>query len=361
MTPYLAIGLMSGTSLDGIDAALIETDGDRNVRSLGALSEAYDPDFRSKLRRALAGEIDAATLEAELTDRHAAIVERLLAKFGRKPNDVAVVGFHGQTIAHDPQARRTWQIGDGQRLADRLGVDVVFDFRSADVAAGGEGAPLAPIYHAALAARLDAWPVAIVNIGGVANVTWIGEGGRIVACDVGPGNGPIDDWMQALAGKPFDADGATARSGTVDQERIKQALADPFFQRPAPKSLDRLDFTMTLAEGLTLANGAATLTEFTAAAIARSAETLPSQPERWLVVGGGRHNAYLMERLASLVDGAVEPIEAIGSDGDFIEAEAFAYMAVRTKRGLPISFPETTGAPEPMCGGRLAAPKALSA
>ena len=355
MTPVLAIGLMSGTSLDGIDAALIETDGRDMVRPLGGLTLPYAPDLRARLRRAIAGQIDPTSLETELTDLHGAVVEALLTAQARTAEEIAVVGMHGQTVLHRPEERRTWQIGDGGRLAAALGIDVVHDFRSADVAAGGEGAPLAPVYHAALAAKAAERPLAIVNIGGVSNVTWIGrDASDLVACDVGPGNGPIDDWVQAQAGLPFDEDGALARSGRIDEARIATALAATFFKRPPPKSLDRLDFTDELAAGLNSADGAATLTAFTAASIAASVEVLPAAPARWLVTGGGRRNGYLMELLAARAGAPVDPVEAIGADGDRLEAEAFAYMAVRSLAGDPISFPGTTGAPQPLAGGRVA-------
>ncbi len=354
MTRRLAIGLMSGTSLDGVDAALVETDGRDHCAPLAALTSFYPADFRKALRQAIAGAIDPAPLEAQLTDYHAEATELLLAKSGRAATEVAIVGFHGQTVLHRPEQRRTWQIGDGARLARRLGIDVAFDFRSADVAAGGQGAPLAPVYHAALAADLPERPVAFLNIGGVANVTWIGADGRLIACDVGPGNGPIDDWVTRHTGQPFDADGQLARSGAADASRLRQALSASFFARPAPKSLDRLDFTEDLAAGLAPADGAATLTEFTAAAIAASAALFPAPPVRWLGAGGGRSNGYLMERLAARLAAPVQPVEAIGVNGDDVEAQAFAYMAVRVAEGLPISFPETTGAPGPLTGGRIA-------
>lgn len=354
MTLTCAIGLMSGTSLDGIDAAMIETDGADRVRRLGGVSEAYEPEFRASLRAAIAGEIDPRALERTLTDLHAQAVDALVAETGRKPD---VAGFHGQTVLHRPEERRTWQIGDGQRLADRLGCDVVHDFRGADVAAGGEGAPLAPIYHAALTAETPERPLAVVNIGGVANVTWIGPDGLLIACDVGPGNGPIDDWVARTLGRPFDADGVAAAAGTPASDRIATALQSAFFDRPPPKSLDRLDFTDDLAAGLSPEDGAATLTEFTARAILESVRTLPAPPARWLVTGGGRRNRTLMGRLRALADAPVDPIEAVGADGDMLEAEAFAYMAVRSLAGAPISFPGTTGAPTPMTGGRLSKPK----
>lgn len=358
------IGLMSGTSLDGIDAALIETDGEAVARPLAGCSTAYDAAFRQALRSAISGDRAPAELEAELTRRHAAAVRDLLGAAGLSTEAIDLVAFHGQTVLHRPNERRTWQIGDGQWLADDLKLPVAFDFRSNDVAAGGEGAPLAPIYHAALAARIEERPVAFVNIGGVGNVTWIGPsqpgealGANLVAFDTGPGNGPIDDWVMRERGLPYDADGALARAGTPAEDRITRALQAPFFRRQPPKSLDRLDFTAGLADGLSCEDGAATLTAFTARSIAKSARIMPMPPKRWIVSGGGRRNETLMRELRAATATPVDAIEAIGADGDMIEAEAFAYMGARTLLGLPISFPGTTGAPRPLTGGRIAHPR----
>ena len=352
----LSLGLMSGTSLDGVDAALLETDGGAYAEPLSAAFTPYSHTFRSNLRRAIAGEIGPGTLEIELTDLHADAVTQLLQKSDRKAADIDLIGFHGQTVAHDPANGRTWQIGDGQRLADKTGITTVFDFRTADVAAGGEGAPLAPIYHVAIAAAIPERPVAILNIGGVANITWIGERGGLIAYDTGPGNGPLDDWMQTHTSHLIDQNGAFARTGHIDESHVQKALAADFFNNAPPKSLDRLDFTMAMANGLNPRNGAATLTEITVAAIAQSIEIMPEPPKRWFVTGGGRLNSWMMERLAANLEAPVDPIEAIGRDGDNLEAEAFAYLAVRTKIGLPISFPGTTGTPRPIPGGRIAYP-----
>lgn len=360
------IGLMSGTSLDGIDAALIETDGEAVARPLASFSTAYDAEFRQALRGAIAGDRAPADLEPELTRRHAAAVRDLLGAANCAADTIDLVAFHGQTVLHRPDERRTWQIGDGQWLADDLNLPVAFDFRTNDVAGGGQGAPLAPIYHAALAARVAERPVAFVNIGGVGNVTWIGStqpgaaiGANLVAFDTGPGNGPIDDWVMRQRGLPYDADGELASAGTPAEDRIAKALAAAFFQRKPPKSLDRLDFTAALADGLSCEDGAATLTAFTARSIAKSAEIMPAPPERWIVSGGGRRNGTLMRDLQAATTAPVEAIETIGADGDMIEAEAFAYMGARTLGGLPISFPGTTGAPRPLTGGHIAHPKAV--
>jgi anhydro-N-acetylmuramic acid kinase len=351
------IGLMSGTSLDGVDAAWLTTDGERIGEFGPTLTLPYDDRLRADLRRILD---QAATLDpddrrlksatARLTEYHV----RAVAALGRNAD---LIGFHGQTILHQPDRQRTWQIGDAMELAWRTGVAVAWDFRSADVAAGGQGAPLAPVFHAALAHEA-AKPLAVLNIGGVANVTWIGADGSLVAFDTGPGNGPLDDWIARRAGAAFDRDGAIARSGQVDQAVLGRLLADPYFARPAPKSLDRLDFAASLAasgvESLSPADGAATLVAFIAAAVA--AAPLPAPPQRWVVTGGGRRNPAIMQALRDRLGAPVDPVEAIGWDGDAVEAQCFGFLAARTKAGLPISFPGTTGIARPLPGGRITLP-----
>jgi anhydro-N-acetylmuramic acid kinase len=350
------IGLMSGTSMDGIDVAVLETDGLRIDWTGPARIFPYAPALRTRLDRAVRGpgrsRRELAALERELTDAHAAAVEAFMPELMPERRAIDLVGLHGHTLWHRPQERRTCQLGDGRRLAERLGIDVVFDFRSADVAAGGQGAPLAPIYHQALAAGLER-PVAILNLGGVGNLTWIGHGGPI-AFDTGPGNGLIDDWVRAHTDRAYDDGGRLAGAGRIDEARLAAMLAHPYFEQPPPKSLDRLDFTLAPIDGLGLEDGAATLAAFTARAVARARERLPAPPRRWLVTGGGRRNATLMRMLAEVLGVPVAPIEAIGADGDALEAQAFAFLAARSLRGLPISFPTTTGAPRPLPGGRLA-------
>jgi anhydro-N-acetylmuramic acid kinase len=350
----LAVGLMSGTSLDGIDAAVVETDGEGHIRPRGAVTVPYEGAMRDRLRQALGretrdAEIDA--LERDLTLAHARIVADLLGREGIPADSVGVVGFHGHTILHRPEGRRTWQLGDGGLLARETGIEVIADFRSADVAAGGQGAPLAPAFHAALAASLEK-PVAMLNVGGVANVTWIGPAGDLIAFDTGPGNALIDDWMLRRRGLPADEDGRLAAAGRIDEAVLTALLDNGYFAALPPKSLDRGDFDPSAADRLSDADGAATLTAFTAAAVARALPHLPAAPRRWIVCGGGRRNPVLMRMLAARLGAPVEPVEAIGWDGDVIEAQAFAYLAVRSGRGLPISWPGTTGAPSPLCGGR---------
>jgi anhydro-N-acetylmuramic acid kinase len=355
----LAIGLMSGTSLDGIDAALIRTDGEGVVEPIAFRSEPYSDQARRQLqevtRLALSydkprqsPEIVAAT--EMLTRRHVLAVHQLAAQAGVPLDQVEVVGFHGQTVAHRPQNGWTWQIGDGAAMAESLKRPVVADLRSADVAAGGQGAPLLPVYHRALLAQAE-MPVAVLNLGGVANITFIGRDGALIAFDTGPANGLVDDWMAAETRKTYDAGGALAATGEVHSDVLAQMLDNPWFDAPPPKSLDRADFTIAAARGLGAADGAATLTAFTAASVALALRLLPEKPRRLIVAGGGRHNATMMAMLADACLIPVEPIEALGWNGDATEAEGFAYMAVRTLKGLPISFPGTTGAPAPMPGG----------
>jgi anhydro-N-acetylmuramic acid kinase len=364
---FTALGLMSGTSMDGIDLALLVTNG-RGVSQVLATDHApWDDELRALVRRAMAAatrmdwrsrrERPGVLAEAEeaVTGAHVMAVRRFLKTTGMRPD---VIGFHGQTVVHRPEARLTVQLGDGQRLADALGIPVVWDMRAADVAAGGQGAPLAPAYHAALAEKFGILPVAFVNIGGVSNVTWVGRRGRLLAFDCGPGNAPIDDWVRRMTGASCDVDGRLAARGRVHEERVRGVLVHPFFRQPPPKSLDRGAFTEAVAEGLSAADGAATLTAITARAIALAGEWMPEMPEYWIVCGGGRRNRALMGMLAEAVrEGVVVPVESYGENGDMIEAACWGYLAVRSLLGLPLSWPETTGVPRPLSGGVLARPR----
>ena len=352
-----ALGLMSGTSLDGIDAALIETDGER-IAHFGPVGyRPYADAERDLLRRALAAATGLedraarpgalAEAEAMVTRAHAQAVEDFLAANRIDRRDVAVVGFHGQTVLHRPERRLTVQVGDGAALARHLGVPVVFDLRAADVAAGGQGAPLVPVFHRALVEGLARpHPVAVLNIGGVANVTYIDGAADLIACDTGPGNALIDDFMRARTGAPCDRDGAAAAKGRVDEAWLAAALAHPFFAAPPPKSLDRNAFAGLDASALSLGDGAA---------VAAVVPLLPKAPRAWIVAGGGARNPSLMRMLAERVGPAtVETAQAVGWSSDAVEAQAFAYLAVRALNGLPITFSRTTGAPRPMTGGRIA-------
>lgn len=345
---FRAIGLMSGTSMDGIDAALVVTDGHRVLERGPSATLPYDAAFRTRLRSVLGGGGAVAAVERELTLLHVEAARALLARTG----PVDVIGFHGHTILHRPQDRRTWQIGEGALMARELGVPVVDALRIDDVAAGGQGAPLVPAYHAAMAADLEK-PLAVLNVGGVANVTWIGADARLIAFDTGPGNALVDDWMHQRSGLPMDPEGRHAARGRVDETVLATLLDHPYFAKAPPKSLDRDDFTASAVAHLDRDDGAATLTAFTAASVARALTHLPQPPRRWIVCGGGRRNRTLMAMLAQrLAPAAVEPVEAVGWDGDAVEAEAFAFLAVRSLLGLPLTFPGTTGAPRDLTGGR---------
>jgi anhydro-N-acetylmuramic acid kinase len=354
---------MSGTSLDGIDVALIKTDGHRIVHRGPSRTYPYESDQRAMLRdaielaktlkdrRARPGEL--AAIEWALTDWHAVAVESFCEECGLTDSEVDLVGFHGQTVLHRPEQGLTVQLGDGALLARRLGKPVIYDLRAADVAAGGEGAPLVPVYHRALAASLEERPVAFVNIGGVANVTWIGENDELLAFDTGPGNALLDDWAVKHIGSPTDVDGKLALAGRPDEAALAQFLGDPFFERRPPKSLDRNAFAGLSLDGLTPADGAATLVQFTARSIALARHWFPKDAAAWIICGGGRNNPAILGALAGLLPD-VRAAEEAGFDGDAMEAEAWAYLAVRSLRHLPLSYPETTRVPAPMTGGVLA-------
>ncbi|MDA0702087.1 MAG: anhydro-N-acetylmuramic acid kinase [Proteobacteria bacterium] len=373
--PVWALGLMSGTSLDGVDAALLRTDG-HTIFDVGPdLTIPYDQPLRDLVRSTYGGGGPVVEAARALTLAHAETVEMLLDNYGIARDSVEVVGFHGQTILHEPAEGRTVQIGDGDLLAARTGLLVVDDFRSADVAAGGEGAPLAPLFHAALAAGLpdSPAPLAVLNLGGVANVTWIAEPARgadssLMAFDTGPANAVLDDWMAARRGVPYDADGGLALSGRVDEGRLATLLDNPYFRRRPPKSLDRGDFDAAPLErlltddgsggleALSDADGAATLAAFTAASVVRALAHLPVPPALWIACGGGRHNRAIMRSLETRLSAPVVQAEVVGWHGDALEAQAFAFLAVRALRGLPLSIPETTGVGRPTLGGRIHTP-----
>jgi anhydro-N-acetylmuramic acid kinase len=349
---------MSGTSVDGIDVALIETDGEHLTSSGSFLTVPYSDGVRRLIRAAFgADKASDATTAAEqaVTIAHIAAVRHWSQQSGVALATLDVVGFHGQTITHRPERRFTWQIGDGAMLARAIGVRVVSELRLADVKAGGQGAPLVPVFHAALAHDLPK-PLAVVNIGGVGNVTWIGADGSLLAFDTGPGNGPIDDWCMRRAGQRFDRDGALAAAGKVDRARVERFGEHRYFSEKPPKSLDRGDFGDAWAEGLSVADGAATLTRGTARAIGLAARHFPAPVTQWVISGGGARNPTLLEAIAEETRGKVVTADSLGWNGDALEAQAFAFLAVRSLRGLPITFPGTTGAPRPLTGGRLDEP-----
>jgi anhydro-N-acetylmuramic acid kinase len=353
-----ALGLMSGTSVDGVDVALVETDGERLASFGPVLTVPYTDDVRRVIRAAFGAEQpNEATAAAgrAVTEAHADAVRRWSRETGTALSTLDVVGFHGQTITHRPEKHFTWQIGDGAALAKALGVRVVNDLRGADVLAGGQGAPLVPIYHAALVRDLPR-PLAVLNIGGVANVTWIGADGTLLAFDTGPGNGPIDDWCARRAGWRFDEDGALAASGKVDRTRLERFSEHRYFAKKPPKSLDRGDFNDTWAEGLSAADGAATLTCGTARSIALAARHFPAPVTQWVIAGGGARNPTLLKAIAEETRGRIVTADSLGWNGDALEAQAFGFLAVRSLRGLPLTFPGTTGAPRPMTGGKVNLP-----
>jgi len=351
-----AIGAISGTSMDGIDVALIRSDGRERVEAGPGATFPY-PDEVVVALRAVVADPDRALgplveLERAVADAHVAAVEAFLIQFAIDRASVALVGLHGQTVLHRPRERFTRQLGDGARAAATLGIDVVNDFRSADVAAGGEGAPLVPLYHAAMCAGLER-PLTVLNWGGVGNVTYLGANGEILAFDTGPANALLDDFVARRLGAPHDEGGALAASGRVDEGMVARFMRDAYFDRPPPKSLDRNHFhALTRAvEDLSDADGAATLAAFTVEATAAAARHYPLAATRWLACGGGRRNLTLMRALAVRLQAPVDPIEAIGYDGDVVEAQCFAYLALRSRLGLPLSLPTTTGAPAPLTGG----------
>jgi anhydro-N-acetylmuramic acid kinase len=356
---FTAIGLMSGTSMDGIDAAIIQTDGLDHVEIGASLTVPYRGQLGRKLRRLVMDQgrnkKAAKSVERDLTLAHVEVVERLLAATGFLPAAIDLIGFHGHTVVHTPEQRSTWQIGDGELLAQRTGIAVVSQFRSADVAAGGQGAPLVPLYHAARAAQLEK-PIAVLNIGGVANVTWLGADGAVIAFDCGPGNAMIDDFVLQRTGRPYDAAGALSLSGAPNEEMLALLLDHAYFRRTPPKSLDRNQFDVGMVNTLSTQDGAATLAAFTVRAAA-GAILAVGAPRGVLVCGGGRLNRALMAGLTDAMPGvAVAPVESVGWRGDSLEAEAFGYLAVRSMKGLPLSLPTTTGVPEPLTGGMVARP-----
>jgi anhydro-N-acetylmuramic acid kinase len=343
---------------------VIETDGRDLLRHGASVSVAYGPAMRSRIAEAIEvfkGVSErtgrpgiAQDVEQEITIAHAYAIEALCSEANLQPRDVDVVGFHGQTVLHRPEIGLTVQLGNGPMLARMCGIDVVFDLRADDMRAGGQGAPLVPAYHAALARTLDLpRPVAFVNIGGVANITWIPAEGEPIAFDTGPGNALIDDWCADRIGVPIDRDGALAAVGRVDEPALARLAAHPYFARSLPKSLDRGDFSSSEVAHLSPADGAATLSAFTAATIVAGAALFPAQPASWVVCGGGRRNPVIMAGLQGRATGNVLACEDVGLRGDVIEAEAFAYLAVRSLESLPITFPGTTGVAAPTVGGRL--------
>ncbi len=357
-----ALGAMSGTSLDGVDAAVVETDGHKIFNFGQRAYRAYSTAERQRLGAAL-GHWSGVAAEDAADLVEAAHID-VLSGFA----NVDLIGFHGQTLAHEPRGRGTCQVGDGQVIANALDVPVVWDFRSADVELGGEGAPLAPFFHFACAKWFNAQePVAFLNLGGVGNITFVDPSkdtpeteGALLAFDTGPANAPINDLLRERLGLDFDKDGAIARQGTVETGALELFLAESYFARVPPKSLDRNDFAemIELVRELSDADAAATLTAMCAAAVAHGMEHCPTPPTKVLVTGGGRLNPVLMEMLRVSLTCQVVPVEEVGLDGDMLEAQAFAYLGVRVARGLPTSCPSTTGVMALVGGGVVSVPMA---
>ena len=354
------MGLMSGTSADGIDAALIRTDG-KKVEEFGSTcSLPYPPQLKKEILKAygLPPTRDNRNLDCAITAKHTEIVKVLLETAKMKPEDIEVVGFHGQTIFHKPPQKKgeigeTHQIGEGALLAKLTGIPVVEQFRLNDMKHGGQGAPLVPVFHHALVANLPK-PLSILNIGGVGNITWIGEKDTdLIAFDTGPGNALIDDWVRMHTNLHMDEGGKIAAIGKVDDALLKKWLSHPYFKIPAPKSLDREAFKGFLSDlsSHSLEDGVATLTALTAATIQEASLHVPHTPLHCLVSGGGMHNPSLLKMIEAHLTCSVQPIESYGFAGDFLEAQAFAFLAVRALQGLPLSFPGTTGVSHPVTGG----------
>lgn len=369
---YIALGLMSGTSLDGVDAAFLETDGQRIIRLGPSLCLDYSDADKTTLQDATQAALrwqfngprpnSFSAVESVIHKCHVRAVKSLCADHREWAGRLSMIGFHGQTVLHHPPKGllkgKTLQLGDGQALAKALNIPVWYDFRSADVAAGGQGAPLAPVFHQALVAysKLDR-PTAVLNIGGVGNVTLITKDDHIIASDTGPGNGPLDNWMAKNGLGDFDPDGKYAAAGTSNFPLVRKWLEREFFQRPAPRSADRYDFdVINDMDDLSVEDGAATLAAFTTLAVVYTLNDMREKPRSLIVCGGGRHNKAMIWMLREHLQASVKTAEEVGWNSDAIEAQAFAYLAVRAKWKLPISFPTTTGAPKPMTGGVLAEP-----
>lgn len=363
LEPIWALGLMSGTSMDGVDGAMMMTDG-KGIHAFG------DRHFRP-YSKAEQGVIAAAmglwpdddpvvlaAAQKVIHDAHLEVIKHF--------PDTQIVGFHGQTLAHDPDGGRTHQLGDGALLAKQAGLRVVWDFRSADMKAGGQGAPLAPFFHHACARQMGMErPVAFVNLGGVGNVTLV-DGSKysperadaLTAFDTGPANAPINDLMSARLGVAYDEDGATAAKGVVHTDVLETVFQNEYFSKKPPKSLDRNSFSElpALVENLSTEDAAATLTALAASCVYAAQMHFPRDPFRWFICGGGRKNASLMNALRQRLGDKVEACEVIGLDGDMLEAQAFGYLAARVFYGLPTSSPTTTGCKEPVCGGVISEP-----
>jgi len=362
MTMRTAIGMMSGTSADGVDVALIRSDGAWAVETGPSATFDYSPAQKDAIRASFGRTAAAPEAVAAVTEAHISALQAFVRQERLSAEAVDWVGFHGQTIFHDPDHAVTVQIGDAQALADTTGMSVISDFRSADMRQGGQGAPFAPLFHAALSGDLPR-PLAVLNLGGVGNVTWIGvtpdhngvENTPLLAFDTGPASALIDDFMHQRTGQPMDRDGAAARNGTADRDRVRSWMTHPYFGRKPPKSLDRDAFVADVSD-LSVEDGAATLTVFTVESVAAAADWMPEKPLHWIVTGGGRKNATMMDGLRQVLGVSVDAVETVGWNGDALEAQAFAWLALRVADGRPTSVPGTTGVRVPTLGGEINRP-----
>ncbi len=358
---------MSGTSADGVDAALIETDGEQIFSTGPYAFVEYKEQERAQILEKMQEVIAAPDHHARkqlgqdiaplITERHSEAIETLIADANLKPADIDVIGFHGQTLYHEPTTGFTLQVGDAKALAEQFSIPVVYDFRQADLDAGGQGAPLVPVYHRALVEKSNlSLPVAVVNIGGVANVTYIGTDGELQAFDTGPGNVLIDEWVSKKTSARMDVDGALSAAGTICTPTLVALCDHPYFRTPPPKSLDRYAFSDKAVQGLSLEDGTATLVEFTSMTIAAAINLLPTAPTQWVIVGGGAKNPTMMQRLTNLIEAQVVTGNDLDWQGGYVEAEAFGFLAVRHVEELPLTFPGTTGAANPITGGKIVSP-----
>jgi anhydro-N-acetylmuramic acid kinase len=348
----VSVGLMSGTSGDGVDAALLDTDGENKIGFLGGITLPYEDDLRYRLIEASQHDTplsEVLRIEKEITLHHVRAVQQLLGQHPKLAKKVEIVGFHGHTVRHVASEGLTMQIGNPWILSRDLGLPVVADFRRCDMADGGQGAPLVGMFHRALFSK-EPRPTLVLNLGGVANVTWLGENDEIIAGDTGPGCGLIDEWAQTMADLPHDRDGHLALAGQVDMATVEAALESPFFDLPLPKSADRFDFDHVDVSPLGVEDGAATLCAVTAEAVYRAVRRLPAMPKRTWVTGGGVHHPVLMRMLGDRL-GEIQSVSKFDLNPDTLEAECFAWLAVRHQRGLPLTLPETTGCTQPRSGG----------
>ncbi len=351
----VAIGLMSGTSCDGVDAALLQTDGESDITFLGGLTVSYGNELRGRLQEASQHDVpltELLRLEREITEHHVQAVRSLFNDYPSEAKQATIVGFHGHTVRHMPGDALTLQIGNPWLLAKEFGLPIISDFRRCDMAAGGQGAPLVAMFHRALFAD-ETRPTVVLNLGGVANVTWLGENDEIIAGDSGPGCGLIDEWTQTMADLPHDIDGRLALAGKVDDATVEAALRADFFAQPLPKAADRYDFDHVDVSTLSIEDGAATLCAVTAEAIYRAVKRLPAMPKYIWVTGGGVHHPVIMKMLEDRF-GEIRNIRERGLNPDTLEAECFAWLAVRHQLRLPLTIPETTGCEKPISGGAVA-------